>query len=67
LRYYQGMSSCEAIKIEEDQQYRARVSICESNFEQIPYRKNFEVESFDDYGIDDLGDAFDGFDLDYAF
>ncbi len=61
------MSGREANKNEEDHTYGTRVSVCESNFEQLPYRENFEVESFDDYGIDDLGDAFGGFDRDYAF
>lgn len=39
----------------------------ESNFEEVPYQESFEVESFEDYGLDDLGDAFDDANLDYAF
>lgn len=27
----------------------------ESNFDQVPYEADFDVETFDDYGIDDLG------------
>ncbi len=37
----------------------------ESNFEQVPCEEDFEIGTFDDYGLDDLGDAFDSFDLDF--
>jgi len=37
----------------------------ESNFSQIPYDADFSIETFDDVDIDDLGGAFDDFDLDF--
>ena len=38
-----------------------------TNFEQVPYEEEFSIETFDDYGIDDLGGAFESFDLDFAW
>ena len=33
----------------------------------IRNEESFQVESFDDYGMDDFGDAFDDFDLGFDF
>ncbi len=37
----------------------------ESNFDQTPYEDAFEIETFEDYGLDDLGDAFSGYEMDF--
>ena len=37
----------------------------ESNFEQVPYEESFEIETFDDYGMEDLGDAFSDYSMDF--
>ena len=37
----------------------------EQNLNQVPYEPDFEVETFDDYGMDDFGGDFGGSDLDF--
>ena len=36
-----------------------------SSFDRFPNEQDFSIDTFDDYGIDGLGDAFDSFDRDF--